>query len=169
MSGLCLQLIKVLNNNFFFFPMVLLLLHLSYPTLKPLDMLNAHPANCICLKFDPTGKYFATGSADALVSLWDVAELVCVRTFSRWVSTTILERLDKPESVDCVIYCLVSDRLLFIPNSVLFFSHDISLKEEREIEIYLFKTLFQSSNLFYLFSVSGYKIFLSSSGIALCV
>ncbi|PIK44139.1 hypothetical protein BSL78_18991 [Apostichopus japonicus] len=64
---------------------------LSYPALKPLDMLNAHPANCICLKFDPTGKYFATGSADALVSLWDVAELVCVRTFSRleWPVRTI--------------------------------------------------------------------------------
>lgn len=29
------------------------------------------------------GKYFATGSADALVSLWDVDELVCVRCFSR--------------------------------------------------------------------------------------
>ena len=28
-------------------------------------------------------RYFATGSADALVSLWDLEELVCVRTFSR--------------------------------------------------------------------------------------
>ena len=28
-------------------------------------------------------RYFATGSADALVSLWDLDELVCVRTFSR--------------------------------------------------------------------------------------
>ena len=55
----------------------------SYPDLKPLHVLNAHPANCICIKFDPTGKYFATGSADALVSLWDVQEFVCVRTFSR--------------------------------------------------------------------------------------
>ncbi|KAJ8026055.1 THO complex subunit 3 [Holothuria leucospilota] len=64
---------------------------LSYPDLKTLDVLNAHPANCICLKFDPTGKYFATGSADALVSLWDVEELVCVRTFSRleWPVRTI--------------------------------------------------------------------------------
>ncbi|KAK3754393.1 hypothetical protein QZH41_011182 [Actinostola sp. cb2023] len=56
---------------------------LSYPDLKALQTLNAHPANCICIKFDPTGRYFATGSADALVSLWDVDELVCVRTFSR--------------------------------------------------------------------------------------
>ncbi|XP_028407705.1 THO complex subunit 3-like [Dendronephthya gigantea] len=56
---------------------------LSYPELKPLQTLHAHPANCICIKFDPTGKYFATGSADALMSLWDLDELVCVRTFSR--------------------------------------------------------------------------------------
>uniref|UniRef100_F6U8Y9 THO complex subunit 3 n=1 Tax=Xenopus tropicalis TaxID=8364 RepID=F6U8Y9_XENTR len=56
---------------------------LSYPDLKPIQSINAHPSNCICIKFDPTGKYFATGSADALVSLWDVDELVCVRCFSR--------------------------------------------------------------------------------------
>ncbi|KAK6178035.1 hypothetical protein SNE40_012874 [Patella caerulea] len=56
---------------------------LSYPALKPLHSLTAHPANCICIEFDPVGTYFATGSADALVSLWDLSELVCVRTFSR--------------------------------------------------------------------------------------
>lgn len=48
-----------------------------------MQTLHAHPANCICIKFDPKGRYFATGSADALVSLWDLDELVCVRTFSR--------------------------------------------------------------------------------------
>ena len=56
---------------------------LSYPELKVQYVLNAHPANCICIEFDPTGKYFATGSADALVSLWDVSELVCLRTLTR--------------------------------------------------------------------------------------
>lgn len=56
---------------------------LSYPELKPIETLNAHPANCICIKFDPTGRYFATGSADALVSLWDLDELTCVQCFSR--------------------------------------------------------------------------------------
>ncbi len=40
-------------------------------------------ANCICLEFDKSGKYFATGSADALASLWDVKTLSCLRTFSR--------------------------------------------------------------------------------------
>jgi THO complex subunit 3 len=56
---------------------------LSYPDLKQQYVLSAHPANCICIEFDPVGRYFATGSADALVSLWDVRELVCVRTLSR--------------------------------------------------------------------------------------
>jgi len=56
---------------------------LSYPDLKLQHVIQAHPANCICIKFDPTGKHFATGSADALVSLWDAKELVCVRTLSR--------------------------------------------------------------------------------------
>ena len=67
------------------FPSVWLMsvLFFSYPELKPVQSINAHPSNCICIKFDPMGKYFATGSADALVSLWDVDELVCVRCFSR--------------------------------------------------------------------------------------
>ena len=54
-------------------------------------ILPAHPANCICIEFDTTGQYFAVGSADALVSLWDVNELACVRTFSslEWPVRTI--------------------------------------------------------------------------------
>ncbi|CDQ89983.1 unnamed protein product [Oncorhynchus mykiss] len=28
---------------------------LSYPELKPIQSINAHPSNCICIKFDPTG------------------------------------------------------------------------------------------------------------------
>lgn len=51
---------------------------LSYPSLEPLHVLKAHPGTCICIEFDPTGKYFATGSADALVSLWDANELACL-------------------------------------------------------------------------------------------
>ena len=55
----------------------------SYPELTTVHVIQAHPANCICIEFDPTGKYFATGSADALVSLWDADEIACLRTFSR--------------------------------------------------------------------------------------
>lgn len=56
---------------------------LSYPDLKPLSILPAHTANCICIEFDPTGNYFATGGADALVCLWQLKDLVCVRTLTR--------------------------------------------------------------------------------------
>jgi len=63
----------------------------TYPEMELVHVLQAHPANCICIEFDPTGKYFAVGSADALVSLWDVNELACVRTFSylEWPVRTI--------------------------------------------------------------------------------
>ena len=47
------------------------------------QVLKAHPANCICIEFHPKGEYFAVGSADAVVSLWDYKELACVRTFTR--------------------------------------------------------------------------------------
>ncbi|XP_059612051.1 THO complex subunit 3 [Phlebotomus argentipes] len=64
---------------------------LNYPNLDVKDILKAHPGTCICIEFDPTGKYFATGSADALVSLWDAEELSCIRVFSRldWPVRTI--------------------------------------------------------------------------------
>lgn len=45
--------------------------------------LHAHTANCYCIEFAPSGEYFAVGSADALVSLWNLQELVCERTFGR--------------------------------------------------------------------------------------
>jgi THO complex subunit 3 len=64
---------------------------LNYPNLELQHVLKAHPATCICIEFDPMGRYFATGSADALVSLWDAEELACVRVFSRldWPVRTI--------------------------------------------------------------------------------
>lgn len=43
--------------------------------------LFAHTASCYCLRTDPTGRYMATGSADSLVSLWALDELMCERTF----------------------------------------------------------------------------------------
>ena len=57
----------------------------SYPGLKPLHVLDAHPSNCISLKFDQSGRYFAKDSAGALVSILDVGELGCVATVSRLV------------------------------------------------------------------------------------
>ncbi|KAM3182341.1 hypothetical protein ACTXT7_012569 [Hymenolepis weldensis] len=45
--------------------------------------LPAHPSNAMCLQFSPSGSYFAIGSADALVSLWDADEFICLRTLAR--------------------------------------------------------------------------------------
>ncbi len=53
----------------------------SYPEMKLVHQVQAHPANCICIEYHPSGKYFAVGSADAVVSLWDASELACIRTF----------------------------------------------------------------------------------------
>lgn len=108
----------------------------SYPELKPIQSINAHPSNCICIKFDPTGKYFATGSADALVSLWDVEELVCVRCFSRSVCVWH-DNIIVLESVLC-IDCGFHHRLDW-PVRTLSFSHDgkmlASASEDHFIDI----------------------------------
>lgn len=58
----------------------------DYPgkfTDEKLLSLEAHTQNCYCIKFDPKDNYFAVGSADALVSIWDASHMVCVRTISR--------------------------------------------------------------------------------------
>ncbi|KAJ0102184.1 hypothetical protein Patl1_03696 [Pistacia atlantica] len=64
---------------------------LSYPSLRPLDTVMAHTAGCYCIAIDPMGRYFAVGSADSLVSLWDISEMLCVRTFTKleWPVRTI--------------------------------------------------------------------------------
>ncbi|CAA7062618.1 unnamed protein product [Microthlaspi erraticum] len=56
---------------------------LAYPSLKPLDTLTAHTAGCYCIATDPKGRYFAVGSADSLVSLWDMSDMLCLRTFTK--------------------------------------------------------------------------------------
>jgi len=55
----------------------------NYPEMELVHSIHAHPGNCICIKFEPQGRYFATGSVDALVSVWDAQELYCIKTLSR--------------------------------------------------------------------------------------
>ncbi|KAG2682716.1 hypothetical protein I3760_11G203600 [Carya illinoinensis] len=64
---------------------------LAYPSLRPLDTLMAHTAGCYCIAIDPIGRYFAVGSADSLVSLWDISQMLCERTFTKleWPVRTI--------------------------------------------------------------------------------
>lgn len=66
---------------------------LNYPNLEVLTVLKAHPATCICIDFDQSGKYFAVGSADALTSIWDSEELTCLRVLSRldWVTHKLMK------------------------------------------------------------------------------
>ena len=52
-------------------------------TLSHAYSVHAHTAACYCIDFDPLGRYFATGSADSLVSIWSLDNLICVRTLDR--------------------------------------------------------------------------------------
>ncbi|CCI39644.1 unnamed protein product [Albugo candida] len=52
------------------------------PFLENLHKVTAHAGSCFCLDFHPSGKVVALGSVDSLVSLWDLQELYCVRTFT---------------------------------------------------------------------------------------
>jgi len=47
-----------------------------------LAQLECHTAACHTISMDPQDRYFATGGADALVCLWDLHEMACIRTFS---------------------------------------------------------------------------------------
>jgi THO complex subunit 3 len=52
-------------------------------TMQRVRRIQAHSRDVFCIDFDPTGKYFAVGSEDAVVSLWSVPEFVPVRGISR--------------------------------------------------------------------------------------
>jgi THO complex subunit 3 len=59
----------------------------SASLLTLVDSLPAHTSSCFCLKLDPTGSFMAVGSADFLISLWDLREgCVCVRTITAFDS-----------------------------------------------------------------------------------
>ncbi|CAD5121595.1 DgyrCDS10092 [Dimorphilus gyrociliatus] len=55
----------------------------SYPNLKLTHSQPAHCGSSICITFDKYNKHMALGGADALVSVWDVAELACLNTITR--------------------------------------------------------------------------------------
>lgn len=55
----------------------------EYPSMMLVKTLAAHTSNCYCIEFDLSGRFFAVGSADAVLSLWDYSELACIRTFCR--------------------------------------------------------------------------------------
>lgn len=56
---------------------------MSFPKIEKEHQIEAHTGHCYCIEFDPTGRYMATGGADAMVALWELEDLSCVRTFPR--------------------------------------------------------------------------------------
>jgi len=72
------------SGDFIFVPMGDGTLHTyEVPSLEAYHKVFAHPAPCFCVGVDPRGRYIAVGSTDSLVSLWDLQDWYCVRTFSR--------------------------------------------------------------------------------------
>ncbi len=53
---------------------------LRYPSFENAVTLNAHTSACYAIAMSPSGEYLAAGGGDALVSLWDTQEWICVRT-----------------------------------------------------------------------------------------
>lgn len=64
---------------------------LSYPDIQTLLVIDAFASPCICMRFDPTGKYFAVGSHDALSTIWDAENLACIQAIDRldWPIKTV--------------------------------------------------------------------------------
>jgi len=50
--------------------------------IKCMKTLHAHTGTVYTIDVDPTGRYFATGGSDALVNIWDIQELICIRSLS---------------------------------------------------------------------------------------
>ena len=48
----------------------------------PVTSVGAHTSNCYGLKIDKQHRNLALGSADFLVSLWDLEDMVCYNTIS---------------------------------------------------------------------------------------
>ncbi|CAH0476342.1 unnamed protein product [Peronospora belbahrii] len=51
------------------------------PNLISAHKVTAHAGSCVCLDLHPSGRYLALGGVDSLVSLWDLEELYCTKTF----------------------------------------------------------------------------------------
>eukprot|EP01147_Barroeca_monosierra_P003185 gene3185-5918_t len=55
----------------------------NFPELEPTDVhIKAHTSSCTCINFSPTFEYFATGSRDATISIFDADEFICIRGIS---------------------------------------------------------------------------------------
>lgn len=97
-----------------------------------MKQLQSHTANCFCIEFDPTNRYFATGGADALVNVCreTVCCGVCLRAsfcpslcMSRLAAHVLrLQLWDAKELI-----CVRTFSRLDYPIRTMSFSHDGSL------------------------------------------
>jgi len=53
---------------------------MRYPSFDTALTLNAHTSSCYAVAISPSGEHIAAGGGDALVSLWDTQEWICIRT-----------------------------------------------------------------------------------------
>jgi THO complex subunit 3 len=52
-------------------------------TLRPIHQMLGHTSNCFSIELDPTGKYIASGSSDAMVCIWNTSDFTCSSAISR--------------------------------------------------------------------------------------
>lgn len=57
--------------------------NLTLVDLKLATSVEGHTGPVYCVDVDPKHRYIATGASDAMVCIWDVASLSCIRTISR--------------------------------------------------------------------------------------
>ncbi len=50
---------------------------------KQLEKLKCHQGPCECICMDNEGKYFVTGGADALIVIWDMYEMIPIKTITK--------------------------------------------------------------------------------------
>lgn len=54
---------------------------LEYVCLKVVRTLTGHRSNCISLDFHPFGEFFASGSLDTNLKIWDIRRKGCIHTY----------------------------------------------------------------------------------------
>eukprot|EP00823_Brevimastigomonas_motovehiculus_P006926 TRINITY_DN5951_c0_g1_i1.p1 TRINITY_DN5951_c0_g1~~TRINITY_DN5951_c0_g1_i1.p1 ORF type:complete len:340 (+),score=66.52 TRINITY_DN5951_c0_g1_i1:123-1142(+) len=71
------------SMDYFFLTVAFNLRIYSYPAFEFQATLEGHNALCLALDMDRDERYVALGSSDAVVTIWDLKELACVRTYSQ--------------------------------------------------------------------------------------
>lgn len=56
---------------------------IDWPTLAVLHTIQAHTSACLHLTVDSLGEYLAIGGNDAMASLWDTTDWMCMKAFSQ--------------------------------------------------------------------------------------